>query len=573
MAAAPFKVKALFEYTSSHEDDLPFDIGQIITVTDVDDPDWYGGEYVDASGETREGIFPRNFVEKYEPVAPPRPTRTKKKETEAAPVHLPAAPEPEPEQVQEQIKPEAEDVEEEAPVASPPPPATEPRLPEAPAAPASKVADPIAAAAAPTPAPLKAEPAIKAPAKVPAPVRSGPPPVSEKPAGSSFKDRIAAFNKSAAPPIAPFKPGGLGSGSGGFIKKPFVAPPPSRDAYVPPPREKQAAKVYRRDEDPEIRDKEAENTENAAKAGLIPSQSQEGQEEDQPKPMSLKERMALLQKQQAEAAQRHADVASKKEKPKRPPPKKRTDSQEPVERTSTDVVEAPSLERRNTESMDEAQPPPPPPRQPLPTRRKSSKGAPEDGNEADMSGAGDTTEGPEDLTEREDSDAQPKLLSRAPTGASTRQVQAEAAEEKEGYADEAEGEEEDEEEDDEDPEVRRKEELRARMAKMSAGMGGLGGIGMMGMHNPFAAPLPSAGATKKKKPPPIERRPSEQHEEEISSPRVAPPIPTPMALPGMSRDQPKEDDESEGPESAAEDDATPITAASPRATAPERKRF
>ena len=76
MASVPFKVKALFEYTSSHDDDLPFDVGQIITVTEVEDDDWYCGEYVDDAGGKQEGIFPRNFVEKYEPVAPPRPTRS-----------------------------------------------------------------------------------------------------------------------------------------------------------------------------------------------------------------------------------------------------------------------------------------------------------------------------------------------------------------------------------------------------------------------------------------------------------------------------------------------------------------
>ena len=93
MSPAPFKVKALFEYTSSHEDDLPFSAGQIITVTDEEDADWYGGQYVDDSGVKQEGIFPRNFVEKYEPVAPPRPARTRTKreaDVEPAPASRPA---------------------------------------------------------------------------------------------------------------------------------------------------------------------------------------------------------------------------------------------------------------------------------------------------------------------------------------------------------------------------------------------------------------------------------------------------------------------------------------------------
>lgn len=578
MAAAPFRVKALFEYTSGHEDDLPFDVGQVITVTEDDDPDWYGGEYVDASGEKREGIFPRNFVEKFEPTAPPRPTRSRKKEAEPAVASPPPppAPELEPEPEFEPPKPapepvapeEPEEPEEEPPrAAAPPPPppaaAAEPLSPRAPVPTVPKPADPV-----PVPAASRVPaPAAQPPAKAPAPARGGPPPVSEKPTTSSFRDRIAAFNKPAAPPITPFKPSGLGSGgSSGFIKKPFVAPPPSRNAYIPPVRETPTAKIYRRDEDPEIREREAENEENAARAGLLPaSSSQDANEEDQPKPMSLKERMAMLQKQQAEAAQRHAESAFKKEKPKRPP-KKRTDSQEPQERPSGELSEAPplpTLDRADTESTDEA---PPPPKQPMPIRRKSMKGPPEDGNEADMSGAGDTTEGPEDMTERDDSDAQPKRIERAPTGSSTRHEKVEAAGEEEEAADE----EAEEGEEDEDPEVRRKEELRARMAKMSAGMGGMG---MMGMHNPFAAPMMPGGAKKKKAPPP-ERRASQPQEEEAPTARMAaPPVPTMMALPGMGQKKPKEEEpvELEEQESPVDEDATPLPPTSPRGAAPERK--
>ncbi len=157
--------------------------------------------------------------------------------------------------------------------------------------------------------------------------KPAPPPVSEKPISGSFKDRIAAFNKPAAAPIAPFKPGGLASSGSSFIKKPFVAPPPRKDAYIPPPRE-QAQKIYRRDEDPEIVAREAEDLEAATKAGLISTTNAD--QEDQPKPTSLKERIALLQKQQLEQAQRHAEAVQKKEKPKRPQ-KKRTDSNEVME--------------------------------------------------------------------------------------------------------------------------------------------------------------------------------------------------------------------------------------------------
>ncbi|KAK8128254.1 hypothetical protein PG984_009362 [Apiospora sp. TS-2023a] len=563
MASAPFKVKALYEYSSGHEDDLPFEIGQIITITEDDDPDWYGGEYLDAAGVKQEGIFPRNFVEKYEPTAPPRPTRPRKNKDQ--PEHT-ARPEAAPESAPEAVAEPEESYEpvEEEPTVSSPPPVAEPLSPRAPAPLVPKPVEAAPVAAPASPAPPKPEPSSAQPSpKAPAQARA-PPPVSEKPA--SFRDRIAAFNKPAAPPVAPFKPSGLGSGSSGFIKKPFVAPPPSRNAYVPPPKEAPTTKVYRREEDPEIRDKEAENLESAQHAGLLPGSSQEGQDEDQPKPTTLKERIALLQKQQAEAAQRHSEAASKKEKPKRPPPKKRTESETTQEGVAATpgVGEAPMpLERRDTESTDDSSAP----KQALPTRRKSySKAIPEDGNEADMSGAGDVTEDQEDdLTEREDSDTHPKpTISRAATGATEKAAGEEAAPKEEGEKDP--GAEDDE--DDDDPEARRKEELRARMAKMS------GGMGMMGMHSIFGPPMPSPAA-KPKKAAPMERRSSEQPGEGAStgSPTAsAPPVPTMMALPGMGQQKPVNEETTEHEsEQQDDDDITPVTSTSPRASESSRR--
>src|ERR1700743_2794730 len=83
MATSPFKVKATHEYKSEHEDDLNFAEGQIITVTEEEDADWYIGEYTDASGEHRSGLFPKNFVERYDPPPPPRPTRSRPKPADA----------------------------------------------------------------------------------------------------------------------------------------------------------------------------------------------------------------------------------------------------------------------------------------------------------------------------------------------------------------------------------------------------------------------------------------------------------------------------------------------------------
>ncbi|KAG0656338.1 hypothetical protein C6P44_005139 [Monosporozyma unispora] len=58
----PFKVVSLFPYQSDFEDDLNFDKDQIINVTSVEDDEWYYGEYNDANGELKEGIFPKSFV-------------------------------------------------------------------------------------------------------------------------------------------------------------------------------------------------------------------------------------------------------------------------------------------------------------------------------------------------------------------------------------------------------------------------------------------------------------------------------------------------------------------------------
>lgn len=550
-----FKVKAIYEYNSGHDDDLKFNVGQIITVTEEEDADWYAGEYVDESGVKQEGIFPRNFVEKYEPTAPPRPTRTRTKAhpeqqsaasdspaPAAAPLLSPKLPAHEPEPKEEHIQP------------APPTQAAAAPAPEPAAAPeptARKSVEVKSPPPAPKPAPAP-QPAVTSPPPAKAtPAQSkpaGPPPVSEKP--SSFKDRIAAFNKTAAPPIAPFKPSGLGAGGSGFIKKPFVAPPPSRNAYVPPAQSAPVAKVYRREEDPEIKEREAETQESAEKAGLVPGSSAAGGEanaEDEPKPLSLKERLALLQKQQMEAAQRHADAVAKKEKPKRPA-KKRMDSHEGhVEESEASAPPPP--DRRDSEAVDRKQSldEPHPPRVSHPPRRKSSKGPePHDGNEADMSGAGETTEGQDDeLTEREDSDHhQPKHIATAAKQDDDRLDSEEVVDEE----DEDEGE---EEEDDVDPEVRRKEELRARMARIAGGMGGMGGMGAI-----FGGGIPGGAAPA---PPKRKKSAAPETSEETASPSSrAPPVPMMMALPGMSRvksaeeTRPQDDEESEDEQDEAE---------------------
>ncbi|PWY73685.1 hypothetical protein BO70DRAFT_364596 [Aspergillus heteromorphus CBS 117.55] len=530
MSSPPFTVKAVFEYASSHDDDLNFAIGQIITVTAVEDDEWYFGEYTDESAHKIEGIFPKNFVERYEPPAPPRPSRPSrpKKEPEvvappepAVAVETPAAETPRP------LEPEVEDI----PAAVPQPPQSPP---PALASPTREFASPPK----PVPAPVPQSPAYEISEPAPKPVSKAPPPaVAEKPTGSSFRDRIAAFNKPAAPPIAPFKPGGLGSQSSTFIKKPFVAPPPSKNAYVPPPREP-PPKIYKREEDPAVQERVAREPPVSEGRPLSSDGPEEGAE-DQPKPTSLKERIALLQRQQMEQAARHAEVAQKKEKAKRPAPKKRMESHEeaaPMEDPVTEETELAEPARdHSVETVKGASLPapqvamPPPPVQELLS----------DTNDADDSAAADIEDAEETSTSKEDLDdharAEPhrEIQHREPRQQEERAEEHEARadeEEREEEEDEAEAEEEEEEEEEEevDPEVKRKMELRERMAKMS------GGMGMMGFFGPPGG-MPAPGASRKPKAPVEAERTVEEHDRAV--PAAAPPVPI-MALPGMNTGRP-----------------------------------
>lgn len=456
MAVPPFKVKAIYAYESPHEDDLSFPEGQIITVTEEEDAEWYIGEYTDAQGAPQNGLFPKNFVEKFEPQAPPRPTRSRPKAAEAPKFTS---------ETEAQAAPEASRAE---PVGSQQMPASEAEAP----APTSAAAKPVAVQqeVPPAPRPTPAAPAAKQP-----------PPVSAKP--SSFKDRIAAFNQPAAAPIQPFKPGG--PGSQGFIKKPYVAPPPSRNAYVPPTQPKvEPHKIYRRDEDPEIAEQQAEAADAAERAGLAgvsgapaaPGDEAEG--EDAPK-MSLKERIAALQKQQAEQAQRRADVSQKK-KPERPP-KKRVESHEaPGDDSRLEKVASGETERPSVDV----------PREPVHRASLGPEGHEpfsDGGNDADLSAAGETTEDAGASSTSVDDDEEARRR-QAPAS----RPEPEPAEREE--ADEP-GEEEEEEDEEMDEESRRQQALRERMAKLS---GGMGMAGMFGPPGGMPQPGVSGGARRKK---------------------------------------------------------------------------
>ncbi|KAI9839160.1 MAG: hypothetical protein M1819_003153 [Sarea resinae] len=542
MTVPPFKVKAVYDYTSEHDDDLNFPNGQVITVTEEEDPDWYFGRYEDASGESKEGLFPKNFVERYEPAPPPRPTRINRPRKEAEPV-APATP-PTPAKVSE----EPEEIEEHAPEEIEPAERQQPTTPsrqiptatandvQSPASPSSSKSKSRSLPPAEPPKPAEVKPATTSVPKPAPPVASKPPPpaVAEKPSGGSFRDRIAAFNKPAAPPIAPFKPGGASSTSSSFIKKPFVAPPPSRNAYVPTPREPPPQKIYRREEDPDIAENAARESEASERPPPVAPTSPSNDEEDQPKPTSLKERIALLQKQQAEQAARHAEAVHKKEKPKRPA-KKRTESHERTEAVesaegaelekvdSTGTASKRSMDINRDEGASTARPP----------RRKSSgvpahPGSPtiapteflSDANDADQSAAGETTEDAGELSVDTDEKSRHEPLVRTET-ASSRGQEPPNRDEDDKDVDE----EEEEDDDDVDPEVKRKLEIRERMAKMS------GGMGMYGMFGPPGGLPPMQGGPRQKA--------SGSHKKEVELETAEPPLTSPripiMPMPGMQQ--------------------------------------
>ena len=540
MPVAPFRVKAVYDYNSAEPDDLNFPNGQIITVTAEEDDDWYTGDYVDGAGKRREGIFPKNFVEKYEPEIPLRPNRPArvKKEADPAPAVLPTPVEDfqSPGKGQETVLgPQEPDI---APQLSARDTSHEPVEHHAPTLATQGSVQRSASSAA-----------TKPPVQSPKPTLNKPPPpqVAEKPDVGSFKDRMAMFNKAAAAPITPFKPGGVGgSGASGFIKKPFVAPPPSKNAYVPPPRAPPPQKAYRREEDPSLAVEQT--NEPASYAPPIVEPEATG-DEDPPKPTSLKDRIALLQKQQLEQAKR-AEAAPKKEKPKKPA-RKHTEVEGAAE--SSDMPARPSIDRIGTgdtvgkKSVDFADDESGPLRghairqssvhPGLATPPQPSRELVSDTNDADD----DTEEAPDTSAEEEQRSTRHLPVGTHPISNSHQEVQSPSPEGEDQRGEDADdgADEEEAEEDDVDPEVRRRMEIRERMARMS------GGMGMMGMFGPGGG-MPSGGAARKPKPSNEEsgRHVSGGYSQDDAAAR-APPVPI-MALPGLSRTKSTEPEPEEG---------------------------
>ncbi|KAJ4307397.1 assembly of actin patch protein, partial [Neodidymelliopsis sp. IMI 364377] len=294
--------------------------------------------------------------------------------------------------------------------------------------------------------------------------------------------------------------------------KPFVAPPPSRNAYVPPPKEAPQVKTYRRDEDPEIADRQAQDQDAAEKSGLSANTATNPNEAEEEGPkLSLKERIALLQKQQQEQAERAA-AAMHKEKPKRPVQKKRLESHEGHAEDSedTELEKVPTAGSATRASIDHARPPRPSHDIKSPESQHYDRDVLSDANDADQSGAGETEDQDGDSTSVEGDEKRTALQPPLPLRAPAAPAREPDVGDEQDVANEDEQDEE-EEEDEMDAETRRKLELRERMAKMS------GGMGMPGMFGG----IPMGGLPPKKKKSTGDKKADESEEPHVPQQRVA----------------------------------------------------
>lgn len=515
-AAPPFKVKALFDYASPHDDDLNFPADEIITVTAEEDADWYYGEYTDkSSGGLKQGIFPKNFVERLVVELPPRPTRpggggrkkpleehqepqqeeyggksppygSPQSNTERAPfVSTTSTGSSRPSTSSTMTSPITSSAPKQLEVRSPPRFIEEPRQEErrAPTSPPSAPRQPVFSQKQAPPSAVEEKKSA-----------SNKPPPPEKP--SSFKDRLALFNKASAAPITPYNPH---KPPVNFIKKPFVAPPPSKNSYVPPPNQ-HVAKPKRDEDTNYIR---AEPTEDTSRRSV---EQERAAEEERPK-LALKDRIALLKTQQLDPSGGGLGGG----KPKRPPKPKRAENEQTTEDVShsTLVVEEPYHSRKSHDSARE-------PEDDEDSRPKRSTDIPRD----EESSAGDA-----DVS----SLAEEHVTHKPRPGTAQREDKSDDGDDEGANDDTPDVASDDDDSEEIDPEVARKIAIRERIAKMSGGMG---------MHGMFGAPMgmpmggPPAPPPKKKKKPVQEYEGGEEVEERptTSHSTQAAPVALPFAV-------------------------------------------
>lgn len=409
MVKPPFKVRALYPYESEEPDDLTFNTGQVITVDVVEDEEWYSGSYTDSkTGQFKSGLFPITFVQSIadEPVAAPAP----------------AAPEVEEDDF-EDVKP--------VPVAQ------------------QKTAAPAAApvpAPVPIPAPIEMQASSSPELKSPVTASS-----TEQPRKrNAFQDRIAAFNTStdvAPSPFAQPKPVS-------YAKKTFYAAP--SNSYVPqiPSVPKQ---VRHNSPPPQV----------PASEIVHYNDHNESEEEKAMPNVSLKDRIKLLQQQQAAEAARAEALATKK--------KTKSKVRKPSEGELEPVETGGSLKSNRRESLES------------PELDATFTGG-------SMKSVTSPLAEPQEAPLASVPESIPSILSPASVH------HPEPKEEEKEEEEEEEQEEEEDDEDEEDEEEARRLALRERMAKISGGMGMHLGMGMPGMVMPGGfGGMPGATAAPVKK--------------------------------------------------------------------------
>lgn len=224
----PYFAKATIKYKSPHKQDLTFAKGEIIKVTSTapkgaegddandsdDDDDWLIGESLDGS---RKGTFPGGFV-----TVTSAPVPASSGDSEGIPVEAPAQLqssmlEEDPAAHGASVVPSAaiDDVEQgvtpqNGPGASLAARSVSPDAEQTPAEEEPTSVSPPAVARSKSGSSVSAAATVSPPKDLPS---KSPPPISSKPANmsTSFRDRLAAFNKpadAAPPPLPKAKPGG-----------------------------------------------------------------------------------------------------------------------------------------------------------------------------------------------------------------------------------------------------------------------------------------------------------------------------------------------------------------------------
>lgn len=264
--AVPFKVKAIFDYKSDYEDDLTFSVGQLITVTEVEDEEWYSGTY-----DGKSGMFPKNFVQ-----PAPEPPSTSSAIPPPSTRSMPAVTKGDDKEVKEDGE-EAKEVDEE------------------------EVKEQTKSSTSVPPVP-KSGPVAES-----SPISTG---ESSKPAASEIKpvSKVNSFKETELSGVKPPLPGIFPNQKvvdPYSVKKQFVGA--GKSSYVPPvkPRDNSALIGHIHKEEPKgevVREHD--------------SSEEEHKEAEEPK-VSLKERIALLQQRQKEEAEREEAALKKKEEKKR----------------------------------------------------------------------------------------------------------------------------------------------------------------------------------------------------------------------------------------------------------------